>query len=46
MELEKICKQVCEIAKEAGTFLKTEISKVRATDIETKGLHDFCNLCG
>jgi myo-inositol-1(or 4)-monophosphatase len=41
MNFEIICKEVCEIAKEAGAFLKSEVSKIREADIETKGLHDF-----
>ena len=41
MNYEKICKEVCLISREVGLFLKNEISKVKATDIESKGLHDF-----
>lgn len=41
MDLKLICKDVCKLAKDTGAFLKSEIYKVKATDVETKGLHDF-----
>ncbi len=41
MNYEKICEEVCLLAKEVGLFLKNEISRIKATDVESKGLHDF-----
>jgi myo-inositol-1(or 4)-monophosphatase len=41
MNLQQLCKDVCDLAKKTGEFLKTEIGKVSAADIEIKGLHDF-----
>jgi myo-inositol-1(or 4)-monophosphatase len=41
MDYKKKCEEVCMLAKEVGQFLKNEINRVKATDIETKGLHDF-----
>ncbi len=41
VDYELICKKVCDLAKEAGAFLKGEVSKLSEADIETKGLHDF-----
>ena len=41
MDLKIICEDVCILAKDTGAFLKNEICKVKATDVETKGLHDF-----
>lgn len=41
MDLQHLCEDVCNLAKKTGKFLRTEITKVSAADIETKGLHDF-----
>jgi len=41
MDLQSICEKVCALAKETGEFLKNEVDKIKSTDIETKGLHDF-----
>jgi len=41
MNLEKICEQVVEIAKNTGTFIKNERTVFSTNSIETKGLHDF-----
>jgi myo-inositol-1(or 4)-monophosphatase len=38
---EKLCYQVCEISRNVGKFIVTEVNKIRNTDIETKGLNDF-----
>jgi len=39
--LEHLCNQVIAIAKETGNFFLQEINKVKSSDIEEKGLHDF-----
>ncbi len=41
MDLQKICEEVCLLAKETGRFLKSEIGKISAADIEIKGFNDF-----
>jgi myo-inositol-1(or 4)-monophosphatase len=41
MNYSELCRQAAEAAREAGSFFLTEISKVKPTDIEEKGLHDF-----
>lgn len=41
MDLEKLTHQVCDLAVETGEFLKQEISKLKATDVQSKGLHDY-----
>jgi myo-inositol-1(or 4)-monophosphatase len=41
MNLEIICKQVCELAKETGAFIRKEVSRLKQSDIEIKGSHDF-----
>lgn len=40
-DFQNICEEVRIIAREAGAYLKSEISGIRPKDIETKGLHDF-----
>jgi myo-inositol-1(or 4)-monophosphatase len=37
----ELCQKVCEINRNAGKFLQSEVSKIRNTDIESKGLNDF-----
>lgn len=39
--LEKLTLEVCELVKETGKFLASEINLLNMNDIETKGLHDF-----
>ena len=41
MDYKNITLQVIELAKETGKFFLKEITKVKASDIEVKGLHDF-----
>jgi myo-inositol-1(or 4)-monophosphatase len=41
MNLENICTQVCQIANEASTFIKSETGRIRNENIEIKGLHNF-----
>jgi myo-inositol-1(or 4)-monophosphatase len=41
MDYQKICEEVCLLARNTGSFLKSEISKVKNDDIESKGLHDY-----
>ncbi len=41
MNLEKLTYAVCDVALELGDFLKQEVSKLKTTDIQTKGLHNF-----
>lgn len=40
-ELQSICRAVTDLSKETGAFFLNEINKVRHTDVEEKGLHDF-----
>ena len=41
LELQALTQQVISISKEAGAFLKTEIHKIRQSDVKEKGLHDL-----
>ncbi len=41
MDLEKLTYRVCDLAKIAGEFLKEEITKLKTTDILSKGLHNY-----
>lgn len=41
MDLEQLTYQVCEVARESGDFLKQEITKLKTTDIQSKGLHNY-----
>lgn len=41
INLEHICINVCELAKEVGSFIKEEQKKVSATDIETKSINSL-----
>jgi len=41
MDYKKLTLEVVALAKETGSFFLSEINKVRASDIEVKGLHDF-----
>jgi len=41
MNLEMLCSEVVALAKQAGTFIKTEAGKFRADRIEFKGLNDM-----
>ena len=41
MNLEKLTYQVCDLAAEVGEFLKQEVPKLKTTDIQSKGLHNY-----
>lgn len=41
MYLQQICSQVRDICKEVGAFMKEENVKIKASDIDKKGLNDF-----
>lgn len=41
MDLEKITRQVCELTEEVGEFLKQEVKRLKASDIQSKGLHNY-----
>ena len=41
IEYEHLCLQVCDIAKQAGAFIRTEANAFSAKSIEVKGLHNF-----
>lgn len=40
-ELKRICEEVVDISRETGRFFIEEINKVKPSDIEEKGLHNF-----
>jgi myo-inositol-1(or 4)-monophosphatase len=41
MNLENLCLQVCELARETGNFIKTEAEKITREKVEVKGLNNF-----
>ncbi|MCD6564898.1 MAG: inositol monophosphatase [Bacteroidales bacterium] len=41
MNIEMICKETCNIAREAGEYIRGESLKFSTGDIETKGKHDY-----
>jgi myo-inositol-1(or 4)-monophosphatase len=41
LNLEKLTLDVCDLALEVGEFLKHEITKLKTTDIQSKGLHNY-----
>ena len=41
MNLEKIAHQVCDLAAETGAFLQQEVNRLKSTDIQAKGLHNY-----
>ena len=41
MNLEILCREVVALAKQAGTFIKTEAGKFKAESVEFKGLNDM-----
>ncbi len=41
MDLQELTYNVCDLTKEAGEFLKQEITKLKSTDILSKGLHNY-----
>jgi myo-inositol-1(or 4)-monophosphatase len=41
INLEDLTKEVCKIAKEAGEFIRGEISRISTSDVESKSLHNY-----
>lgn len=41
MNLEKLTLQVCDLTREVASFQHQEISKLRTTDVQRKGLHNY-----
>ncbi len=41
MDLEEMTFQVCELAREVARFQRREKAKLRTSDIESKGVHDY-----
>jgi myo-inositol-1(or 4)-monophosphatase len=41
ISLEKMTSQVIDLTREAGRYLKDEVTKISRDDIETKGLHNY-----
>ena len=41
MELEALTQSVCEIAKQAGSYIRTERSKFSLESVERKHAHDY-----
>lgn len=40
-EYRQICLQVCDVARDAGQFIREELPRLKASDIERKGLHSY-----
>ncbi len=40
-EYRPLCLQVCDVAKEAGQYIREELPRLRSSDIESKGLHNY-----
>ena len=41
MNLEQLCSQVCDLAKQTGKFIKTEAQKFSQDEVEVKGSNNF-----
>jgi myo-inositol-1(or 4)-monophosphatase len=41
MDLKKITEQVCELSDLTAKFIHEEVSKIKTSDIEVKGIHNF-----
>lgn len=41
MNYNEICLQTCEIAKEAGQFIREQLHEISSEKIESKGLHNY-----
>ena len=41
IDYEKLCMEVCRTSKEVGHYIKEEAQKIRSTDIEVKGIHNY-----
>ena len=40
-EYRQICQVVCDVARDAGAFIRAELPLLSASDIESKGLHSY-----
>ena len=40
-DLEVLCRQVCDLARETGAFIRQEVDQLHHTQVETKSLHNF-----
>ncbi len=40
-EFRPLCLQVCDVAREAGQFIREELPRLRASDVMSKGLHSY-----
>jgi len=41
MDLENICKEVCILARETGSYIREQASLIRSKDVELKGYNNF-----
>jgi len=41
IDYKELCRQTCDIAKQAGNFILQEAGKISANSVEVKGLHNF-----
>ena len=41
IEYERLCTQVCDVAKQAGDFIRQEAGAFSAKSVEIKGIHNF-----
>jgi myo-inositol-1(or 4)-monophosphatase len=41
MNLEKLTKQICDLAVDAGDFLKDAVTRLEEKDVRSKGLHNY-----
>ncbi len=39
--LESLCNQVCDLARNTGRFIRNEAPKIRTEDVESKGVHNY-----
>ncbi|TVR37998.1 MAG: inositol monophosphatase [Bacteroidia bacterium] len=40
-EYRQLCLQVCDVARDAGQFIREELPRLSASDIESKSLHNY-----
>ena len=40
-EYRPLCLQVCDVAREVGQYIREELPRLRSSDIESKGLHNY-----
>lgn len=38
---QNLCRQVCDLSREVGAFIRSEVTKLKRSDIELKGHHDL-----